>query len=38
MFRKFALIAAVGFAALSLLPQYAAAQAKKDSVVMSMAL
>ena len=38
MFRKFGLVAAAGFAALSLLPQPAAAQAKKDSVVMSMAL
>jgi peptide/nickel transport system substrate-binding protein len=38
MFRKLALIAAATFAALSLLPQPVGAQAKKDSVVMAMAL
>jgi peptide/nickel transport system substrate-binding protein len=38
MSRKFALIAAAGFAALSLLPQPVTAQGKKDSVVMAMAL
>jgi peptide/nickel transport system substrate-binding protein len=38
MSRKFALIAAASFAALSLLPQLVAAQGKKDSVVMAMAL
>src|SRR3979411_164966 len=38
MSRKFALIAAASFAALSLLPQLVAAQGKKDSVVMAMTL
>jgi len=38
MSRKFVLIAAASFAALSLLPQPAGAQGKKDSAVMAMAL
>ena len=38
MFKKFVLLAAAAFTALSLLPQPVAAQGKKDSVVMAMAL
>jgi peptide/nickel transport system substrate-binding protein len=38
MFKKFDLFAAVAFTALSLLPQPASAQGKKDSVVMGMTL
>ena len=38
MFRKLALLAATAIAALSLLPQPASAQGKKDSVVMGMTL
>ena len=38
MFKKFVLLAAAAFTALSLLPQPVSAQGKKDSVVMAMAL
>jgi hypothetical protein len=38
MFKKFPLLAVTAIAALSLLPQPVAAQGKKDSVVMAMAL
>ena len=38
MFKKFVLLAAAAFTALSLLPQPVSAQGKKDSVVMGMTL